>query len=216
MGYRGKTTERAKARELRAQNMTLADIAAELGVATSSVSAWVRDVSFTPSPRRYGPRVRPNALMQRKQAEIDELLAQGRARIAELSEREFLVAGAALYAGEGGKTDGSVNFVNSDPRIVALFLAWLRHFFVIDEDRLKLRVYLHEDLDLGAASRYWADVCGIPVERHNKAIRPKAAAVRKAVRHEMGLVRLDYSCSRTHREVMGLVSALLTCDLLPG
>jgi hypothetical protein len=36
-------------------------------------------------------------------AEIDRLLAEGRARIGRLSEREFLIAGVALYAGEGSK-----------------------------------------------------------------------------------------------------------------
>lgn len=36
--------------------------------------------------------------------------------------------------------------------MVALFLTWFRRFFVVDEARLKLRLYLHEGLDLGAAT----------------------------------------------------------------
>src|SRR5215211_8699287 len=56
MGYRGKVKEQEKARALRARNHTLADIAQVLGVSKSSVSLWVRDVPFTSSPRRYGPR----------------------------------------------------------------------------------------------------------------------------------------------------------------
>src|SRR5579862_6971876 len=119
MGYRGKVAEQAKARELRASGMTLLDIANELGVAKSSVSLWVRDVEFTPGPRRRGRKRGPNVLERRKQAEIDELLEEGRRRIGELSEREFLVAGAALYAGEGGKTDGAVQFANTDARMMA-------------------------------------------------------------------------------------------------
>jgi len=50
VGYRGKVEEHARARELRAQGLTLLDIATELGVSKSSVSVWVRDVEFTPSP----------------------------------------------------------------------------------------------------------------------------------------------------------------------
>ena len=45
---------------MRARNMTLQDIATELGVAKSSVSLWVRDVPFTPSKRRNGPQRRPH------------------------------------------------------------------------------------------------------------------------------------------------------------
>src|SRR5579862_5877949 len=119
MGYRGKVAEQAKARELRASGMTLLDIANELGVAKSSVSLWVRDVEFTPSPRRRARRRGPNVLERRKQAEIDALLEEGRRRVGQLSEREFLVAGAALYAGEGDKRDGTVKFSNSDPRMLA-------------------------------------------------------------------------------------------------
>jgi IS30 family transposase len=49
VGYRGKLEERQRARQLRAQAWTLREIADELGVATSSVSVWVRDVPFDPS-----------------------------------------------------------------------------------------------------------------------------------------------------------------------
>ncbi len=141
MGYRGKVAEREKARELRATGMTLLDIATELGVSKSSVSLWVRDVEFTPSKRRYGPRLRPNSLMRRKQEEIEALLSDGRERIGQLSERDFLVAGTALYAGEGDKRDHAVGFANGDPRMILFFVAWLRRFFVVDGSRLRLRLY---------------------------------------------------------------------------
>lgn len=103
---------------LRADGMTVPDIAQRLGVSKSSVSLWVRDVDFTPLPRVRARRRGPNTLQRRKQAEIDELLAEGVKRIAQLSDREFLVAGAALYAGEGNKGDGSARVTNSNPRIV--------------------------------------------------------------------------------------------------
>ena len=50
--------------------MTLQDIATELGVAKSSVSLWVRDVPFTPSKRRTGPRRRPHPMHEAKLAQI--------------------------------------------------------------------------------------------------------------------------------------------------
>ena len=129
MGYRGKLAEQQQARRLRRTGLPLAEIAATLGVSRSSVSLWVRDVEFTPLPRPpRGRRRAPNALQRRKQAEVDRLVEEGRARVGRLSEREFLVAGIALYAGEGSKGDGRVRFVNSDPRMVVFFCAWLRHF----------------------------------------------------------------------------------------
>ncbi len=216
MGYRGKVVEQERARELRAGGMTLADIAAELAVSKSSVSIWVRDVPFTPSRRRYGPRVRPNKLMVRKQAEIAWANEAGSVRVGQLTEREFLMAGAALYAGEGSKTDGSVKFTNSDPRMISTFCAWLRRFFEVDEARLRLRIYLHDGLDLEAASAHWADLTKIPCLQHHEAYRAKADATRRNSKHPMGCATVTYSCSKTHREVMGIVQGLLTCDVLPG
>jgi transposase len=108
MGYRGKLAERQQARQLRRTGLPLAEIALRVGVSKSSVSLWVRDVEFAPLPRPpRGRRREPNALQRRKQAEIERLAEEGRARIGRLSEREFLVAGVALYAGEGSKRDGA-------------------------------------------------------------------------------------------------------------
>jgi hypothetical protein len=110
---------------LRAQNMTLADIATELGVSKSSVSMWVRDVPFTPSRRRTGPKRNTHPASRAKQQQIDDLNRVGIERIGTLSEEAFLAAGVALYAGEGAKTDGNVVFANTDPRMVVFFCAWL-------------------------------------------------------------------------------------------
>lgn len=62
VGYRGKLREQEQARALQATGCTLLDIAEALDVSKSSVSLWVRDVEFTPSPRRTGARRRPSAL----------------------------------------------------------------------------------------------------------------------------------------------------------
>jgi len=169
MGYRGKLELQSRARELRADAWTLTDIAAELGVAKSSVSLWVRDVDFEPQPRRTARRRGPNVLQRRKQAEIEALQREGLTRLGLLSEQAFLAAGAALYAGEGSKRDGAVHFANSDPRMIAFFCRWLRHFFDIDESRLSVSVYLHEGLDLDRSQAFWSNVTGVPPERFGKS-----------------------------------------------
>jgi hypothetical protein len=104
MGYRGKLAERQQARQLRRAGLPLAEIAARLGVSKSSVSLWVRDVEFEPraGPSR-GRRRAPNALQRRRQAEIDRLVEEGRARIGRLSDREFLVAGSRCTRGRAAR-----------------------------------------------------------------------------------------------------------------
>jgi hypothetical protein len=210
MGYRGKLAEQEQARLLRAQGLPLGDIAARLEVSKSSVSLWVRDVDFVPRPRiDRGRRRTPNALQRRKQAEIDRLLAEGRARVGRLSEREFLMAGVALYAGEGTKGDGSVHFANNDPRMVVFFCDWLRHFFEVDESRLRVRLYLHQGLELAAATAYWSELTGIPSTQFVKPYRAAPDSSIRHAKHVHGCPSVRYSCSATHRSIMGLVDALL-------
>jgi hypothetical protein len=202
---------------MRARNMTLQDIATELRVAKSSVSRWVRDVPFTPSRRRTGPRRRPHPAHEAKLAQIAALNAEGIERIGTLSEGAFLAAGVALYAGEGSKTEGCVRFANSDPRMIGFFCSWLRRFFVVDEARLRARVYLHQGLDLDAAQAHWSDVSGIPLDQFRKPYRAVPDPTIRRNKHEFGCFYVDYGCTRTHRQIMGLVRALLSSEAaIPG
>jgi hypothetical protein len=217
MGYRGKLAERERARRLRATGLPMAEIAARLGVSKSSVSLWARDVPFEPRPRRTrGRRRSPNALQRRKQAEIDRLLAEGRDRVGRLSEREFLIAGVALYAGEGSKGDGNVRFANSDPRMIVFFCSWLRRFFEVDESRLRVHLYLHQGLDLAASIAYWSALTGIPPAQFLKPYRAVPDPSIRHAKHVHGCVSIGYSCSATHRSIMGLVAALLDDAAIPG
>ena len=218
MGYRGKVSEQERARELRSQAWTLNEIAAELGVAKSSVSLWVRDVPFDEvvrarragANRNRGAQQRgPNRLAQRKQAEIVRLLGEGHERTGERSDRDLLIAGVALYAGEGAKTDGAVVFANSDPRMMRLFLRFLRHFFEIDETRLRGRLYLHQGLDLDAALRVWSAALDIPPDQFGKPYRAVPDASIRRTKHPLGCAYVKYSCSATHRAISGLMAGLL-------
>jgi transcriptional regulator with XRE-family HTH domain len=216
MGYRGKLQEQTKARRLRTRGWTLDEIAHRLQVSKSSVSLWVRDVEFQPRlwRRQYRSGHRSeHPLHLAKLREIDELDEAGRRRIGVLSDREFLVTGLALYAGEGAKTDGAVKFANSDPALLGFFCTWLRYFFDVDESRLRLRLYLHQGLDIEAANRFWAGVTAIPLEQFGKPYRAKADPSIRRAKHPMGCPSIGYACSRTHRAIMGLVRALVTCDV---
>jgi hypothetical protein len=217
MGYRGRVEDRERARQLRAEAWTLREIAAELRVATSTASLWVRDVEFVPRPRNRGaPSQRVHPQHTARLAEIEQLRGEGVARIGELSRKEFLVAGTALYAGEGSKSDGRLAFANSDPRMILFFVTWLRTFFIVDETRLRLKLYLHEGLDLDAANEFWAELTGIPRSQFGVPYRAIPDSSIRSKKHPLGCPSVVYNCSRTHRAIMGLVEALLTCPGFRG
>jgi transcriptional regulator with XRE-family HTH domain len=229
VGYRGKVEQQNRARDLRADGWTYKEICDELGVSRSSVSLWVRDVSFdraaweARAKANYvngnaGPRVeRAHRQRTEKEAEIARLQEEGRQRIGRLTEKEFLVAGVALYAGEGGKTGQEVSFANSDPRMILFFVTWLRRFFPIEEPRLRLALYLHQGLDLDAAKAFWSALTGIPIAQFGQPYRAVPDPSIRRAKHVMGCPRIRYHSAEVHRGVMGLTDALLTCtDAFPG
>jgi hypothetical protein len=216
MGYRGKVTSRRRpAFYAPRTEPTLAEIAEMLGVSKSSVSLWVRDIDA--EIRRKQPVARrPNSLHVAKLAQIEACNEAGVERIGTMTDEAFLAAGVALYAGEGSKSDGSVRFANTDAAMVEFFCAWLRRFFAIDESRVRVRVYLHVGLDLDAAERFWSGITGVPCSQFNKPYRAVPDPSIRTNKHEYGCAYVDYHCSRTHREIMGLIRALLSSVAIPG
>lgn len=222
MGYGGKVVEQRRARELRAEGWTYTEIAAELSVSKSSVSLWCRDVEVNEVAwadrvrrnRNQGARPpRPHRLQLAKLAEIERCHQLGHARFEAIDERELFVAGVALYAGEGNKTGAAVGFANSDPRMIALFLLWLRTFFEVDESRLRLRLYLHEGLDLDAANSFWSALTKIPLSQFGAPYRAVADQSIRRSKHTMGCPGIRYNCVHTLRRILGFVDGLLS---LPG
>ncbi len=161
---------RASARDLRAQGLDHDEIAAALGVAKSSVSLWVRDLPRTPrfstaeGRRRTADGTRRYWVAERSAREAQRAAARAAAaaQIGELTERELLIAGAITYWCEGAKSkpyrlSEEVNFINSDPSLILLFLRFLE-MSGITGDRLRYRVHIHEDADVEAATCYWANL----------------------------------------------------------
>ena len=100
--------------------------------------------------------------------------------------------------------------------MTGFFCTWLRHFFEIDERRLRVTLYLHEGLDLGAATAYWSEVTGVPEAQFGKPYRAVPDPSIRHAKHVHGCVGIRYSCSATHRSIMGLVGAPLNGGADPG
>ena len=217
MGYGGKFVERERARELRAQSRTLQEIAAELGVSKGSVSVWVRDVDFVPKPRNRGHSgQQPHPLHVKKLAEIERCRVEAFARFDRLTTRERDIFALGLYAGEGEKSDGRVSMANTNPAYLQVFVGWLREQFAVDETRLRVRLYLHDGLDVDEANAYWSMVLAIPVGQFHKPDRARADETRRRSKHVRGCATVSYSCAFTHRRVMARLQAVTSFFDLPA
>lgn len=217
MGYRGKVEARQRARELRAQSWTLQEIATELGVSKGSVSTWVRDVDFEPRPRNRGHPAGPKHPMRlRKEAELERCRLEAEQWVGQLTKRDVAMYALALYAGEGSKGDGSVVFANSDPVLMRIFTDWLREEFELDETKLRVKLYLHADLDVAAAIEHWSSVLGVPPGQFNQPYRAVVDETMRSNRHVHGCASIVYHSRLLHRRVMARIAAIGSAVANPG
>ncbi|MFI8502189.1 hypothetical protein ACIGFK_27360 [Streptomyces sp. NPDC085524] len=180
---------RAKARDLRLQGLTYDQIQVELGCSKSSISLWGRDL---PKPERTRTAEERSAMAKRgwertletRDEERRRAKQEAAAEIETLSDRELFVLGVGLYWAEGTKDKAydrreRVIFVNSDPDMVRVYLAWLRLLGVEDE-QVRYSVMIHETADIAGAEQFWMDFAGADasqflktaIKRHNpKTIR---------------------------------------------
>ncbi|MEU1292270.1 helix-turn-helix domain-containing protein [Streptomyces sp. NPDC005840] len=169
---------RKRAVELRLRGLTYAEIQRELGCAKSSVSLWVRHLP-RPDPGAAADRARQASRRRwdRESARRDEERRRAKeaaaAEIGALSPRELFLAGVALYWAEGSKDkphrrSEALQFINSDPGVIRVFLRWLESQGV-GRERLTLRVSIHETADVAGAVRFWADVTGVDARRFSRA-----------------------------------------------
>ncbi|MYT30941.1 MULTISPECIES: hypothetical protein [unclassified Streptomyces] len=205
---------REQARALRRAGRTYDEIVAELGVSKSSVSLWVRDL---PKPTKS-----PEAMHQMREArwapyreardrQIAETKAAAKKEIGTLTDRELFLVGVGLYWAEGGKSKPydrreKVVFVNSDPGMIQVYLAWLR-LLGVEDWQLRFTVMIHESADVAAAERYWADLVGVEVTTLGKTTLKKhnPKTVRKNVGegyHGCLTVRV-LQCTELYRRIEG-------------
>lgn len=162
---------RDKARELRLQGWTYDRIQAELGCSKSSISLWVRDL---PKPeRRTRTREEASAIAKRgweatlrlREEERQRTMRQAAEEVGRMTERELFLVGVGLYWAEGAKSkpyrrQERVTFVNSDPDMITVFLAWLR-LLDVEPKRLRFAVHIHENADVAGIEQFWADHVGV-------------------------------------------------------
>jgi transcriptional regulator with XRE-family HTH domain len=184
---------RERARELRLQGWTYDRIQVELGCSKSSISLWVRDL---PKPERRRTPEEAAAISRRGWEATLRLRDEERQRTKEaakqaigtLTPRELFLVGIGLYWAEGGKDKPydrreSVAFVNSDPGMVRVFLAWL-DLLEVERERLRFTVMIHESADVAGAESYWAELVGTDRAAFNKTTLKKHNP--KTVRKNVG------------------------------
>jgi hypothetical protein len=142
-----------------------------LSVSRGTVSLWVRDVALTPeqhaalfarNPAYNGQRAGSAANAAKHRALRESHQQRGRA-LARGGDPMF-AAGCMLYWAEGTKNRNQVRLSNSDPELARFFVTFLRKYFNVRDEDLRVTCHLYADHieRQREVEQFWLDTLGLP------------------------------------------------------
>lgn len=218
---------RKKAIELRNKGKTYSEILEVVPVAKSTLSRWLKDVKLA---RKQKQRItkkkqqgRKRGARRKREIRIEKtqrIKRQASSEIGNLSEREKWLFGIALYWAEGTKPKSHrpsvrVEFANSDPLMVKLYLEWLIDIVRIDPSRIKFGLYIHENKrsEIEKEKKFWSEIIGFPMNSFNyiyfKDHNPKTKRKNQGNEYH-GMLRIMVTKSTDlNRKIMGWIEGVV-------
>ncbi|MBI4227519.1 MAG: hypothetical protein HY600_04495 [Candidatus Omnitrophica bacterium] len=112
-------------------------------------------------------------------------------------EEKLKVAGIMLYWAEGAQTVSGVDFTNSNPVMIQLFLRFLRQVCGVAEPRLRVYLYHHGNPDVVEASkRFWSRLTDIPLAQFSRPYIRRGNVHRSGRIMPHGLAHIRYCDKR--------------------
>ena len=112
-------------------------------------------------------------------------------------DEKLKTAGIMLYWGEGAQRGGTVDFSNSNPEMVLVFLKFLREICGAAESRLRIYLYHHGNSEEVEASRiFWNQATGIPLAQFSRPYIPSRNTHKSSRIMRHGLIHIRYSDKR--------------------
>lgn len=159
-------TIRERAQKLREKGYSYSYIAEKTGLSKSTLSYYLHDVPYTPNGSTIKAIGKARAqsgytkakMKQESYAKAEQLAQKD---IGQLTSRDIFMLGLGVYIGEGSKTQDIIRVVNSDYRVIKLFIRWLcdvgytaKHFTI--------RIHLYPDSNILESVAFWSQKTGIP------------------------------------------------------
>ena len=119
-----------------------------------------------------------------------------------MNSKELRLAGGLLYLCEGTKLRRdfryrntfiyAIEFTNSDPKLVSLFVKFMIKELKIDSEKIKGQLFIYPDLDQSKTMKIWSGRTHIPVAQFQKVIMLKSK-VSKFKHNILGTFKVRHS-----------------------
>lgn len=215
-----------KAYEMRRSGKAINEICRTLGISKSTASLWCRQIVLTPVQKKrleeqrtagglIGRQKGAEANRQKKITAKNEAMKWAQKIMSNLSKRDDLIAGVALYWAEGSKADSTNGFlfVNSDPSMIAFVSYWLEDIMGIPKAEFAPQISIneiHKDRIQEVLS-FWSRLLDLPRTSFSKPFFAKTKQKKTYENHSVhyGVMRLRIRRGSTLRyRVLALIDCL--------
>ena len=121
---------------------------------------------------------------------------------------------AALYWGEGTKKVSKANerlaFVNSDPKMIVVFLKFVREVLQVPEEKIRAGIHLYDATTDTQGKKYWSRVTKLPPDRFWIVRQVSRASKGIRNRHSLpfGTLVVKVSDRRLFHYILGMIEEI--------
>ncbi len=211
-----------KAINLRKRGHSFKEIGLALSISKSTASLWTRSVFLDEKVRlklkKFSEigRLRGNQVNKEKRIKLLEDIDKNcnvlKDKIYNVNDYKLFLA--LLYWGEGAKTDGRLIFINSDSEMVRIYLFLLRKSFLINENKFRILLHLHEYNNKDEIVHFWSNITGIPKNLFSIYNKPHTGINKKP--GYKGCLSIRYGDSRILKEVFIIIDRFKNLSNIAG
>jgi hypothetical protein len=152
------STEKIKTlKRLRKRGYSINELVEKLAIPKTTIWHHIHNISVLP---KYAPLLHSKRGGSSKRKEKNIEIARGKAvELLKNENRESLIALAMLYWGEGSKN--SCDFINSNGKIIQLYLKIIRNILKIPNPSIKATMRIFTGMDREECLNYWSRITKI-------------------------------------------------------
>lgn len=194
--------EKELAIKLRRQGSSYKEILAQVPVAKSSLSLWLKDLPLTDSEKSvlkkrtdsnitHG-RIKAAAANQQRRLDREKIWFEEAKNAFVIHKNDpFFHSGVSLYWAEGAKRSDTFQFTNSDVDMIKVMISWLEKFTVYERQEIRYRLYIHKFYAHEDCEQWWAKKLGVSHHQFKKTVyKPTDVGIKKRPAYK-GCLRIE-------------------------
>lgn len=216
-----------KSIELRKKGLSYSEIIERVPASIASLSLWLKSVKLSKIQENHLKEKQVASAILGAQAKknkriilVQEIISESKKQVGKISQRELWLLGIMLYWAEGSKEKENnigvgIQFSNSDPEMIRLFIKWLIEICGVDRKRIIFDIFIHENSKnkLDKVIDYWIKATGFSKQHfpHIYFKKNKIKTKRKNIGDNyFGLVKLIVRASSDlNRKIAGWTQGVI-------